>query len=238
MADKTKFFFDIWLTHGNSVYRSVPYEVVTDWIQQGRLLEDDRIRPTGSEQWFVLGEVPAFSGFIPKIDPLRTDEQAEALEPLESGFAWSHKGEDGDENVDMIPLIDVSLVLLIFFMLTSAIAVGSRIRVPEAVNLPELTGNNQMIWIGINYLGDDQPPRYSLSVDSETAKEGNNDLSKDETLRKVEEILEQQNFPEIRVAAHRQLSFELIKDVVIALERHKSRGKVGAVKFEIGEKKQ
>ncbi len=119
MAEPKKFQFDVWLTHANTVYRGVPYEVVTDWIQQGRLLEDDRIRPVATEEWFVLAKVPAFSGYLPKHEPLRTDQQAEALEPVESGFAWGQKGEDEDVDPDMIPLIDVSLVLLIFFMMTS-----------------------------------------------------------------------------------------------------------------------
>src|SRR5713226_1908615 len=123
MADQTTFFFDVWLTHAGTVYRSVPFGVVTDWIQQGRLLEDDRIRPVGTDQWFILGEVPAFAGFIPRPEALRTDQQAEALEPLESSFGWGSEREEEEADPDMIPLIDVSLVLLIFFMLTSTVAV-------------------------------------------------------------------------------------------------------------------
>src|SRR5262249_40662463 len=151
MSTPKKFFFDVWLVQGNRVYRSVPYEVVTDWIQQQRLLADDHIRPTGTEGWFVLGKVPAFSGFLPQPEPLRTDAQAEALEPVESGFAWGHKGEEEEVDPDMIPLIDISLVLLIFFMMTSAVAaVGSGIRVPQAAGLdPTLVQNQEMIWIGI-----------------------------------------------------------------------------------------
>ena len=237
MADKSKFFFDLWLTHGNSVYRAVPYEVVTDWIQQGRVLDDDRIRPAGSEKWFALAEVPAFAAFIPKPDMLRTDEHAEALEPVETQFSWSHKGEEGDQDVDMIPLIDISLVLLIFSMMTSAVAIASRIKVPEAENLSELDAPKRMIWIGIKY-EPEKPPKYSLAIDSEEAKEGFNDLTKEETLSRIDDILAKQApIPEIRVAAHRELSFDLIKDVAMALEKYKADGKVGAIRIEVGEKK-
>jgi biopolymer transport protein ExbD len=241
MADKSKFFFDVWLVHGNSVYRAVPYEVVTDWIQQGRVLEDDKIRPAGSEKWFALAEVPAFSAFIPKPDMLRTDEQSEALQPLETAFSWSHKGEEGDQDVDMIPLIDVSLVLLIFFMLTSAVAVSSRIKVPQAEGLVQLGDEKvKRIWIGINYLGPDQPPSYSISVNSDEAKEGSGSsgLNKEETLRRVDEIITAQApVPEIRVAAHRKLSFDLVKDLAVALEKYKADGKVHNIRTEIGDKK-
>src|ERR1051326_458311 len=133
MSTPKKFFFDVWLAQGKTVYRDVPYEVVTDWLQQGRLLGDDRIRPAKTEEWFQIDKVPAFAAYIPRIDPLRTDEKAEALEPLETAFAWGKKGGEEEEgDPDMIPLIDVSLELLIFFMMTSSVsAVISSIAVPE-----------------------------------------------------------------------------------------------------------
>src|SRR5436189_191150 len=39
--------YDVWLTATNRVYRAVPYDVVADWLQQGRVVGDDRIRPEG-----------------------------------------------------------------------------------------------------------------------------------------------------------------------------------------------
>ena len=131
MSSPKKFFFDVWLSQGKTVYRDVPYEVVTDWLQEGRLLEEDRIRPAGTEEWFPIGGVPAFAGYIPKVSPLRTDEKAEALEPLETGFGFGARREEEESDPDMIPLIDVSLVLLIFFMMTSTVAaISSKIKVP------------------------------------------------------------------------------------------------------------
>ena len=237
MPTPKKFFFDVWLVQGNMVYRSVPYEVVTDWIQQQRLLADDHIRPTGTEEWFVLGKVPAFSGFLPQPESLRTDAQAEALEPMETGFAWGHKGEEEEADPDMIPLIDISLVLLIFFMMTSAVAaVGSGIRVPAAKGLdPELVDSKtEMIWVGIDFVADNQPPRYSISYNGGPAGEGNNDLTEEQALKKIDEVLQkQQRVPEIRVAAHKNLSFDLIKHMSVALERFKIDGRVGTIRIEV-----
>src|SRR5260221_10250691 len=119
MSTPKKFFFDVWLAQGKTVYRDVPFEVVTDWLQQGRLLGDDRIRPAKTEEWFLIDKVPAFAAFVPKVDPLRTDAQAEALEPVETGFGWRNRAEEEEGDPDMIPLIDVALVLLIFFILTT-----------------------------------------------------------------------------------------------------------------------
>ncbi len=240
MADPSKFTFDVWLTHAGTVYRAVPFNVVTDWIQQGRLLEDDRIRPVGTEQWMILGEIPAFAGFIPRSDSLRTDAQAEALEPVESGFAWGGQREGEEADPDMIPLIDVSLVLLIFFMLTSTVAIAaSKIKVPEALNPVELTVNTDMVWIGINYVADDQPPSYTITFKSEDGQKSSFDkLDKASTLQKLDEVFTKQNrIPEVRVAAHRQLAFDLIKDLAVDLEKHKSLGRIGVIKIEVGEKK-
>src|SRR5262249_3025063 len=93
MASPKKCSFDVWLAQGKTVYRDVPYEVVTDWLQQGRLLGDDRIRPAKTEEWFLIEKVPAFAAFVPKVDPLRSDAKAEALEPMETGFAWGKPEE-------------------------------------------------------------------------------------------------------------------------------------------------
>jgi hypothetical protein len=36
MAKKPQ-VFDVWVVETNTVYKQVPYTVVTDWAQQGRL---------------------------------------------------------------------------------------------------------------------------------------------------------------------------------------------------------
>jgi biopolymer transport protein ExbD len=78
MADMKK-FVDVWIVESNTVYREVPYTVVADWVQQGRLLEDDMLRPSGTSDWFPLGDSPAFKAYLPKATRYRVDDQAEAL---------------------------------------------------------------------------------------------------------------------------------------------------------------
>ena len=45
---KKQVTLDVWIVEGNTVYKEVPYAVVTDWLQQGRLLEDDKAKPSGT----------------------------------------------------------------------------------------------------------------------------------------------------------------------------------------------
>src|SRR5438445_12942528 len=122
MTSERRRFLDVWIIDSNTVYREVPYTVVADWVQQGRLLEGDQLRPSGTGEWFSLGSMPAFAAYLPRSEPFRVEDQAEALEPVQSDFAWKQPRPDEDEDVDMIPLIDVSLVLLIFFMMTTTYA--------------------------------------------------------------------------------------------------------------------
>jgi biopolymer transport protein ExbD len=139
----------------------------------------------------------------------------------------------------MIPLIDVSLVLLIFFMMTSTVSSAiANIKVPQVANGVEISSQMKMIWIGINYVGDDQPPRYQVKLDLDEVKENNNDLNEEQVLKKVEEVLAKQgSVPEVRIAAHQKLSFDLIRNLAVELEKHKAAGKIHVIKVEVGEKK-
>jgi len=87
-----KQLFDVWVVQGNLVYKEVPYAVVADWAQQGRLLPEDQIKPAGSEKWYKLEAVPAFSAFLPRPEPMRADDAAEALEPVTLDFDYT-KGD-------------------------------------------------------------------------------------------------------------------------------------------------
>src|SRR6516164_8744053 len=134
MPDTKQRMLDVWILEINTVYREVPFVVVTDWLQQGRLLGDDCVRLAGSKKWHAIRTVPALRPYLPKVEPQRAEDRAEALEPVELGLEAHGRGEEEDEDVDMIPLIDISLVLLIFFMMTASTVPGvlSAIATPAA----------------------------------------------------------------------------------------------------------
>src|SRR5947209_10658179 len=151
MANGKQRLLDVWILEMNTVYRQVPFVVVTDWLQQGRLLRDDCVRLTGSKKWHPISAVPALGPYLPRAEPQRAEDQAEALEPVELGLDWRRPGEEEDEDIDMIPLIDISLVLLIFFMMTASVAPGmlSMIATPSAQHkLAAIT--RETYWLGID----------------------------------------------------------------------------------------
>src|SRR4051794_25752045 len=159
MAEKRR-FLDVWLVETNTVYREVPFAVVSDWVQQSRLLPEDMLRPSGTAQWFRVGSSPEFAPYIPRSEPHRIEDQAEALEPVQLDFAWKGRRDDEDDDVDMIPLIDISLVLLIFFILTGGVAGGFLIDTPTALN-GIIVSDPKIYWIGVD-LDPDQKTVYSI----------------------------------------------------------------------------
>jgi biopolymer transport protein ExbD len=234
MAQKRR-FLDVWIIETNTVYREVPFEVVTDWVQQGRLLADDKLRPSGTAEWFRLGDNPSFAAYLPRSDPYAANDQAEALEPVEVEFAWKRRPEDDDEDVDMIPLIDVSLVLLVFFIMTAgAVAVAAGYHLPEAEH--NLTsGNESMIWIGLRAVEADPtaPPSYSIG-EGEKGPAGKDDegLTEKQVLDRLDAMLKDRAAElekrggrksdlkaEVQIRADANLPSGFVRRLQLALER-------------------
>src|SRR5947208_17037450 len=93
-------FFNVWLVQPNTVYRGVPFTVVCDWIQEGRLLKRDCVRSPGAAAWEYLDEHALFAPYFNEAALPRPDDQAEAMEPIEGEFQLRRRPEDTDEEVD------------------------------------------------------------------------------------------------------------------------------------------
>src|SRR5262249_55575631 len=162
MAEKRR-LLDVWILETKTVYREVPYTVVTDWVQEGRLLESDMVRPSGTQNWLPLVSLPEFAVYLPRPELYRAEDKAEALEPVEVDFTWKRPAPEEEGDVDMIPLIDVSLVLLLFFMMTaSVVAAASLVNTPEAYHGTQMASDPQMVSINITPAADGTP-LYALS---------------------------------------------------------------------------
>jgi biopolymer transport protein ExbD len=229
MAEKRR-FLDVWIVESNTVYREVPFTVVSDWVQQGRLLENDMLRPSGTAEWFHVGASPDFSPYLPRAEPDRVEDQAEAMEPVELDFRWKKPPPDEDDDVDMIPLIDVSLVLLIFFMLTaSGAGVAALVPTPPAT-YGNLSGNPEAVQLNINLAGNDdnRTPVYSMTVGSKYLSDQDANLeSMDDLLARLREHLEKTNERiEVTINAHLDLKSGLVRQLMAALESPPYRGRI------------
>lgn len=230
--------YDLWLTAAQRVYQSVPYEVLADWLQQGRVLGRDKVRPAGRGDWQTVDEVGILAVYLPSEQPATLPEdRAEALEPLDLGIEIRRTKVAEDDDVDMIPLIDISLVLLIFFMMTSTVSVaGARVDLPET-QFARLTSNREMLWVGID-IGKDGQPTYSFGEGERAAEPGDSELSLPQVLAKVRDRAKKRGNPPgtiVRVAAHRRLPYETVQSLTAELTKLRGEGVV-EIKAEVSEK--
>ncbi len=229
-------FLDVWIVESNTVYREVPFTVVTDWVQQGRLLEEDKGRFSGTNQWFRIGSAPEFSPYLPKAEPQRPQDQAEALEAVQGDIVLKRHPQDEDEDVDMIPLIDVSLVLLIFFMLVST-GVGAAAFVPTPkTDNGQIVDNPESVAININLKADDVTPVFSLGADNRFAAEDSNLASIPETLSHLDEILKGKGTSQVVINAHKDLKAGIVRNLITELERKSRRAKIREIRIGVSEK--
>jgi biopolymer transport protein ExbD len=227
MADKGR-FFDVWIVETNTVYREVPFQVVADWVQQGRLLEDDRLRPSGTAEWFRVGASPEFTPYMPRPEPFRAEDQAEALEPVELDFRYRHRHQEEDDDVDMIPLIDVSLVLLIFFMLIST-GVGAVFVPTSQADYGNVANNPDEIVLGVDLKGraEDRKPVFLLWVGNTRPEPGDDSLSsQQEVLDRLKAYLKAHpgRF-EVSINAHPDVKAGVVRRLTAALEEEERNPK-------------
>jgi biopolymer transport protein ExbD len=229
MAQKRR-ELDVWIVQTNTVYRKVPYTVVVDWIQEGRLLAEDRVRAAGGDKWHTLEKVPALAAFLPRPEPFAVEDRAEALEPVDAGLDWRGKrGGDEEEDVDMIPLIDISLVLLIFFMMTAAVSSGilSPINTPPARRQLEVISQD-MVWVGIDrkspsgnveFGPDGQPaPWYSLGKGDRLLQAPVQDAAT--VMAALGNLLQgQEGEVRIRLRADRDLMVEVVRQLTTQMQK-------------------
>jgi biopolymer transport protein ExbD len=236
MAEKRR-FLDVWIVESNTVYREVPFLVVTDWIQQGRLLADDRVRPSGTAEWYPIGGMPSFAAYMPKVQEHRAEDQAEALEPVQVDFTWKSAREDDDEDVDMIPLIDISLVLLIFFMMTAALSAGlfGDIDLPVAHKSAVGLTEDMKLWVRIGLrekeggpkVEDLNRPWYSLGLGDKVLVNPTRDIQLlDKPFKEQVQGLEGTVL--VRIGADRALPVEVLLKTMVQL-----RGFSGKVPIEV-----
>jgi biopolymer transport protein ExbD len=214
---------------------------VLDWIQQGRLLGEDQIRSSGTKDWVRIGENTALSAYLPREEPLRANDQAEALEPVELDFHWQKPQPDEDDEVDMIPLIDVSMVLLVFFMMTAGAGGAAAFIKTPAVETGSLATTSG-IWIGINLEGEgkDRTLVYSLGEEGKPSADERDRrlLNKADLMARFDAMLEQKTVPiDVTVNAHQDVEDGQVVDIAVELSKASRRGKIKAKFIGVTEKK-
>jgi biopolymer transport protein ExbD len=238
MAEKRR-FLDVWIVETNTVYKEVPFAVVSDWVQQGRLLEDDMIKPSGTKDWFKLGTSPELTPYLPRPEPHRPADEAEALEPVMLDFTYKRPHEEEDDDVDMIPLIDVSLVLLIFFMLTASGAVAAGFVDTPQTEYGVMAESEKELRIDIKSEGDGTPV-YSLGAGLAAASPDDSDLHTVAAVldRLKARLARTEGTVELIINVDKTLKAKVARDLLLALRAEPFRSKISLNFFGVSESDQ
>jgi biopolymer transport protein ExbD len=229
--------FDVWFVAADTVYKGVPYGVVTGWAEQGRLAADDKLRPAGTDQpWVRAADHPLIGDFLFRAAPVA--DTAEQLQPVEMDVAPGKRGEDDDDDVDMIPLIDISLVLLIFFMMTTAVAALSPVDVPNMKHASEFRGDRDAFTVQIDKRADGEV-FYALRIGDRAPE------TEDNNLPTLAELMARLNArlgtverpPEVRVACNQELPRERVREVARELDKLKQKDQIAFYGAEVNERK-
>lgn len=142
MADE---LLDVKIAKTGRVYERVPLDKLRRWVAERRVLPDDLVRPVGATRWMRVATAPelAPSGAAgpaqpPPVTP-KPPTQPAAGDTGDIGIAVPAKTRPRrrfrlleDTTMDMMPMIDVTFQLLIFFMFANQLANPNPIEVPEA----------------------------------------------------------------------------------------------------------
>jgi biopolymer transport protein ExbD len=236
--------YDVWLTASNRVYRGVPYDKVADWLQEGRIVGGDRVRPEGGGNWDLVSASPLFATYLPRPSAQATaEDRAEALEPVGFDLSPSRRPLDEDEDVDMIPLIDISLVLLIFFMMTTTVAVsGADVPTPTVhYGVGLMASDPSVFWVGIDR-GDGGKAIYSMGQGDRPPQDNDRNLTQEQVLARLDAKINEASGSafgiSVRVAAHKQTPFGTVQALTAELEKRRGPGRIAEIKAEMNEKSQ
>ncbi len=240
MAAKPPKAFDVWFVTANTVYKAVPYNVVAEWTLGGRLAGTDMVRPTGSETpWVPVEKYELLSDYIPRA-AVNVEPAPGAVEgaPAPAAPAGQKPVElpdpepgpskprfEEDDEVDMIPLIDISMVLLVFFILIQAAGALAPVDVPEMKYGGQLSNDPEAITITIEKLNTESV-YYSVRVGGSSPRSGHDQLQTPEAAIKAlnEALSGATRPPEVRIACRKDLPRERVYELRRELEPLRKKG--------------
>ena len=248
--------FDVWFVTANTVYKAVPYNVVADWTQQGRVAGTDMVRPTGTQDaWEKVSDNELLADYLPlpvaRVLP-KPDENLipaevvgeEQPQPSAGPTVELPDPEPGptvsrfeeDDEVDMIPLIDISMVLLVFFIMIQAAGALAPVDVPEMKYAGQLTADPDAITITIEKVFDPtadgkERVEYSVRVGPTSPRPGHDQLPTPEAAIKAlnEALVGATRPPEVRIACRKELPRERVYELRRELEPLRKKSMINSI---------
>jgi biopolymer transport protein ExbD len=123
-------------------------------------------------------------------------------------FASMESGDDNEPlaEINMVPLIDVMLVLLIIFMVTAPLLTHAvKVELPRASSAPNLT----------------KPDNVQLAIDAQNRTYWNGEpVAPEQLAQRLAAAAAQQPQPELHIRAERSTPYEKVAQVMSEASRH------------------
>lgn len=192
----------------------LPLETLVEMAAAGQISPDDLVRPGGSRVWIRVTEVPELAARLPLAPapkPSWTEAEEDPAEAREAGdpIRLGQRRRHEEAAMEMAPMIDVTFLLLIFFMLTNSLANPAAMDVPEAVHGQGVPMENQLLILidqhGSYYLGETATEQSAaVSVDALVQGVRKNVQASRETL-------------DVIVSAHRDCKHRYVRELLEGL---------------------
>lgn len=59
-------YYDVWIVKSNQVIREIPAATISQWIGERRLIGRDKIRPSGTADWFEVMQHSSLATTLPQ----------------------------------------------------------------------------------------------------------------------------------------------------------------------------
>lgn len=233
---------DVWFVSAEQVYRGVPFQVAAGWVEQGRVSAADKVRPTKTnDPWVAIAAHSLLSDYLPLKAGEKPASSSAAGAPVDAPEPESYrKVEPEDDDVDMIPLIDVSLVLLVFFIMTAVAASNdSPVKLAEAHKGMEIHEDDPAVITIQMDLRDSGEAFYAIRVGNQrTIKPADNNLlTLTEVKARFDSLLSQFTTPpEVRIACHQKVKQVRVRELLSEIDPYKRSGKITDWRAEVNEK--
>ena len=204
---------------GRRVYTGLSRKQVEQALRTGKLTTDDLALPPGAPRWMKVPVALIYAGEQAVAAPAAAGKPAGPEVSVPDWVTMQQEGRlikpepEGEDpaEMDMTPMIDVTTLLLIFFLVGSVFMLESRIELPKA-KTGEVTGERRPVSILIDVAPEDPTGAKIAFEDKRDTTVPLGDIVKG-----YRERVEQGGQPEAVLKAHRHVSFGLVRQTMAKL---------------------
>ena len=126
-------------------YPNIPFDALKTWIFEARVETYDYLRTSSMKKWVKASSIKELAPFFAPAS-LGSD----VISSQDVGFSFLGDNDEEELSIELTPMIDVTFLLLIFFMVTATFAIHEvkNIQVPKASHTEKAKKEKLSIAIG------------------------------------------------------------------------------------------